>query len=1102
MSEQKQIEQAIAALEAQRVTLGDAVVDAALTALRDKLAALESREHGQLQRLKYITALFADVVDSTRMGQALDPEDTHAIMDGALSRFAAVVEAHGGRVLRFMGDGLSAAFGADTSREDDPERAVRAGLALLADVKLYAEEIERDYHLPGFTIRVGINTGQVLLGGGVEADNSVMGMTVNLARRMEESAPVGGLRISHDTWRHVRGLFDASEQPPILVKGSDTPLRTYLVQRAKTRALRINIRGIEGIETRMVGRETELDRLKEAFATVCDERTLAAITVVGDAGLGKSRLMKEFLAWTQLQAQIVWLFQARANPESLGQPYGRMRELFTSSLQTLDSDPGPTARQKFLAGVTPFLASEVDAHVLGHLLGFDFSDSPHVSGILADAKQIRDRAFHYGAQYFRRVSQSDGHPVLLVLDDLHWADEGSLDFVNHLIADSGDVPLLIVGLARPTLYERRPLWGNGQQIHSRIDLLQLSRTDSREFAEVLLQRLEEIPATLSELITSGAEGNPFYMEELVKMLIDDGVIVTDTERWRVVAERFVTTHVPATLTGVLQARLDSLTPKERSALQLAAVIGHVFWEDALQTLDADAPHALPSLMRRELVFAHETSAFEGVREDVFKHHVLHQVTYDSVLKRIKREAHGKVAAWLIGQRGAAPLALIAVHYERAGDTANAVEYLQRTAEDAATRYAHGAALDYVTRALAITADTDAARRFALLLVRERIQDLQAAREAQGPTVTELERLAEQLRDDTKRAEAAVRRANYVYGVGDFPQLLAASRRAVALAETGAPAIAASAHRQLADALLLQGDYAAAQAHAETGLVLARAGSDQRIEALLLNVLGPIACEQGDYASAQAFFEEALALARSTADRRHECVVLNNLAEVMRRHGNYATARAQLMDGLRRAREIGDRVREANVFKNLALVEHNLGDHAAAHNHADAALALSRAIGARYLEAGALRNRGHAELGLDQAVAAAIAYAASRDLFHELGMPNVATESVAGLARIALSNGDVAAALAHVESILAHLDRGGTLDGADEPLRVRLTCYRVLDAAGDARAAGILTGAYTALQQQVARLPDATARMFLEAAPHHREIVAAWAAHQGTTQDTL
>ena len=598
MNEREQIEQSIAALEAQRAVLGDAVVDAALMPMREKLAALESRERGQLQRLKYITVLFADVVDSTRMVQALDPEDTHAIMDGALSRFGAIVEAHGGRVLRFMGDGLSAAFGADTSREDDPERAVRAGLALLADVKLYAEEVERDYRLPGFTIRVGINTGQVLLGGGVEADHSVMGMTVNLARRMEESAPHGGLRISHDTWRHVRGLFDASEQPPILVKGSDTPLRTYLVTRAKSRALRINIRGIEGIETRMVGREAELDRLKEAFAAVCDERALAAVTVVGDAGLGKSRLMSEFLAWTELQAQVAWLFQARANPESLGQPYGLMRELFTSRLQILDSASQPGARQKFVAGVTPFLASEVDAHVLGHLLGFDFSDSPHVSGILADARKIRDRAFHYAAQYFRRVSQSDGHPVLMVLDDLHWADDGSLDFVNHLIADSGDVPLLIVGLARPTLYERRPLWGHGQEIHSRIDLLQLSTRDSRELAEALLQRLGEVPATLSEMITGGGEGNPFYMEELVKMLIDDGVIVTDTERWRVVAERFATTHVPATLTGVLQARLDALAPGDSSALQLAAVIGHVFWEDALQTLDPDAPHALPSLAGR------------------------------------------------------------------------------------------------------------------------------------------------------------------------------------------------------------------------------------------------------------------------------------------------------------------------------------------------------------------------------------------------------------------------------------------------------------------------------------------------------------------------
>ena len=209
--------------------------------------------------------LFADVVDSTRLSQQLDPEDVLVVMEGALRRFAACIERHGGRVLQFAGDGLHAAFGVDATREDDPERAVRAGLALLAEAKLHAAEVATTFALPGFAIRVGINTGPVLMGGGLDADKTAMGLAIHVARRMEESAPVGGLRISHDTYRHVRGVFDVTEEPPLVVKGVDLPMRTYLVQCAKPRAFRNTLRGIEGIETRMVGRERELGQIQECF---------------------------------------------------------------------------------------------------------------------------------------------------------------------------------------------------------------------------------------------------------------------------------------------------------------------------------------------------------------------------------------------------------------------------------------------------------------------------------------------------------------------------------------------------------------------------------------------------------------------------------------------------------------------------------------------------------------------------------------------------------------------------------------------------------------------------------------------------------------------
>lgn len=1094
MAEREHIEQAIGALEAQRASLGDAVVETALAPLRAALAATGKDAHGA-QQLKQITVLFADVVDSTRMGQSLDPEDTLALMDGALARFGAIVEAHGGRVLRFMGDGLSAAFGADVARENDPECAVRAGLSLLESAREYAVKVEARYGLADFNIRVGINTGQVLLGGGVEADRSAMGMTINLARRMEENAPRGGLRIAHATYRHVRGIFDASEEPPIAVKGSDEPMRTYLITRAKSRALRIAIRGIEGVETRMVGRDAELQRLQDAFEGVVEDRLLAAVTVVGDAGLGKTRLLTELQNWVELQARVAWWFEARANLQHVAQPYGLLRDLFTWRFQILDSDDGADARRKFIEGVAPVLGSQADAQLLGHLLNFDFSLAPSVSGILSDAKQIRDRGFHYAAQFFRKLASTSDTPVLLILDDLHWADDGSLDFVNHLLSVSRDVPLLVVGFTRPALYERRPLWGSGQENHARIDLAQLSRRNSRELAGVLLQRLDEIPAALRELITGGAEGNPFYMEELVKMLIDDGVIETDAPRWRVVPERLVGARVPATLTGVLQARLDSLASEERSALQLASVVGHVFWEEALQMLDPEAPEVLPALARRELVYARETSAFEGVREDVFKHHVLHQVTYDSVLKRVKREAHAQVAAWLASRSKASHLALIADHYERAGDAASAVDYLQRAGEDAATRFAHEAALLHVERALRLTGEDDAARRYALLSIREDVLRLSASRERQTETLSELESLADRLEDNEKCADVAVRRAFYADKICDYPWAIAAARKAIAAAGTSAPAYAAQAHGLIAFALMRQGKHSEARDEVAKCLAITHATpAGRRMAARLLGNLGAIEAAQGDFAVAEPHQEEAIAIAREIGDRNIEAAALTNFAETARLQADYETARARQSEALKLSTDIGDRSTAAFAYVNLALIAHHLGDHAAAREYAEEALPLVRANNDRYGEASALNNLGHADAALGHVDAAAAHYQQARDLFREIGMHHSATEPVAGLARLALLSGDVASASAHVAAILAHFDQGGTIDGTDEPLRVYLTCYRVLDATGDARAASTLETAWQSLQQKAARLPDESARRrFLEDVPYHRDIVAAWSA---------
>lgn len=1103
MTEEQQLEAGIAALEAQRAVLGEAVVAIAGAPLRAKLEALRARRHDGEQQLKQVTVLFVDTTGSTAMSRRLDPEDVHRVLDGALARYTTIVQQHQGRVLQYTGDGLLAAFGADQACEDDPERAIRAGLDILQAARQLAEQVHSEHGVLGFGVRVGADTGPVLLGGGVDGDGSIRGNVVNMAARMEQSAPPGGLRIHHDTYRHVRGVFSVTQEPPLLVKGSDVPLTTYLVHGTKPRAFRVVTRGIDGVQTRMVAREFELEQLQEAFGALFGAPRLHIVHIVGEAGLGKSRLLHEFENWAEAQPQAFCWFRGRAEPLTHKRPFGLLRNVFAWRLQIADDDDAETAMRKLCEGVAPLFDTEgeAQAHLLGQLIGLDFSQSPHVQGIAADARQLRNRGFHAAAEVLRLTARQQGAPALLLLDDLHWADDASLDFLNYLAQVARDEALLMLCMTRQPLFERRPDWALLASGHQRIMLQPLDTRGSRELAGVLLQRLDPVPAALRELVIAGAEGNPFYMEELVRMLIDDGAIVTGGERWRVDPEKLLSAHVPATLTGVLQSRLDSLPPAEKRALQQAAVIGLVFWDSALASLDATSVTALPALVQRGLVVPRQHARFEGQREYAFKHQILHQVTYEGVLKRQRRELHAGVAAWLAqfgGERASAALGPAAEHYERAGDTANACACFARAAEDAAARYANDAMLGFAARALALASADDHVTRWKVLSLREAHLLTQGDRAAHTADLETLSALAEMLADTPRRITVQRRRAAAARAAGDFVASEAAIRQGMALAQPLAASTQAVAlYNGLADALIGQGHYDQARDAAEQGLELAHVLCDRGGESQLINALGLIAMEQGDLTVAAEHFERGLQMVRELGDRAAEGLRLSNLGSVYPRLGDYARARKCLERGLQVAREVGKRDDEALLLLNMASVAHLQGDETGALTYAQAAFDGALGSGQRDLEAFALLVAGHAELGLGRCDAARRAYADCRDRLESLRMRRQQVlDPVSGLARVALAQGDLSVALREVELLMAHVVDGGTFDGTEEPMLLPLTCWRVLHAAGDVRAAPVLAAAMDELQAQAARIVDAQARhAFLEKVPHHREIVAAWEQHR-------
>jgi class 3 adenylate cyclase/tetratricopeptide (TPR) repeat protein len=946
MTEREQLEQAIATLDGQRAILGDAVVDAALAPMRAKLAELKAQATAPEQKRKQVTVLFADVSGFTAMSETLDAEEVTEIMNALWARLDGAITAHGGQIDKHIGDCVMALWGVEAAREDDSERAIRAALETQAALAMFREA--RGVQL---AMRIGLSTGPVLLGEvGSMREFTAMGDTVNLASRLEHAAPVGGILISHDTYRHVRGVFDVLPQAPLTVKGKTAPVQTYVVQRAKPRAFHMGTRGVEGIETRMVEREAELWALQSAFVAALEAAQTRLVTVVGEAGVGKSRLLYEFENWLELRPELMYFFKGRAAPALQSVPYGIVRDMFAYRFDILESDSAAAALEKFRAGMAGILAP-ARADLVGHLIGFDFSASPAVQNLLG-GPGFGKLATAYLTNYVQALAQSQ--PLVMFLEDLHWADDSSLDLIEQLVKAIPQARLLLVGLTRPTLFERRPHWGAGQAAGARLDLKLLSKQASRALVDEILQKVDAIPAALRDLIVEGAEGNPFYMEELVKMLMDEGVIERGPDAqsaWRVNVERLQHVRVPPTLTGILQARLDSLPHPEREALQRAAVVGRLFWDAAVAEL-AEAEReqlgaVFDAIRARELIFRRERSAFAGTQEYLFKHALLHDVTYETVLLKLRRGYHARVARWLelhAGERIGEYAELIAGHLERAGQAAQAAGYLRRAGEKALATSAFREAVGLFERALALLPAGSPERVAAAIGAGEALVRLGEHAQARR-WLEEGLALAQKLGDEGSCAEASAHLGGVAFERGEWTEAMARLRESIALArQIGDKARLAHALLNLGWVYFKQGAYLEARTGFEEGLALHQELGNRQGQARALDGLGSVAVMLGEYKEARSLYLETQVLHRELGDRRGEATALSNLGEAARLQADYAAAQSYYLESLPIAKETGNRFNVAITLGNLGHAAAALGDYATARSYYGEALQGAMAIG--------------------------------------------------------------------------------------------------------------------------------------------------------------
>jgi predicted ATPase len=839
---------------------------------------------------------------------------------------------------------------------------------------------------------------------------------------------------------------------------------------------------------------------------------------VADAGLGKSRLLAEFTRWLGARPGSATLLCGAALPQTHQQPYGLLRDIVTAHLLITDDHTPDAAREAIERGFAALFdgsdaaAVEAQAHLVGHLIGFDWQHSRHVQGVVHDPQQIRSRAFYALAQLLRRLAQRASAPVVLLLEDLHWADDPSLDFVSNLVDVDRDVPLLIVAAARPELAQRRPDWADAGAARQCIELQPLDKRASRDLVHELLQRLPEVPAALRELLTGGAEGNPFYMEELVRMLIDQGAVIVGSgadEPWRLDADRLLTTRVPPTLTGVLQARLDDLSPQEKRCLQQASIVGPVFSDRALHAFDGDAHAALPALQRRGLLVAQAPASPADAGSHAFKHALLHQVVYGTVLKRARREWHGRLARWYTAQveqgslRADEVLPLTAQHHELAGEALQAALCHASAAEHAAARFAHGAVIDHVARALPLLdglggraeLEPELLRcRWRLLSERGRTLDRSGRVAEHRADLEAMHELAERTGEAAWHAVVASRRASLALKLADWSAAASHARRAMQCADDARDATTRLDNQaMLALALRGQRQLESALALGEQGLAEARALQVQRTEYRFLRVLALVYESLGDEVRSGEMEIEALQVARATGDRAGQALGLVCEGQIAIFFGDAAQAQHSLEQGLELQRELGLRASAAHTMALVAAVVLVRGDAFRALGIARQALATALAVEARAVELAARMLLGEAELALGHAANAEAAFGAALTTAQVMGSGRQ-WAAHAGLARAALAAGQVERALEHIRPIVSHAWADERLDTNSQPEVVALTCHDVLRAAGDARADEWLARAHGWMMAVADTISDAARRQaHLQMTEPRRRIAQAWCA---------
>ena len=690
---------------------------------------------------RVVTVMFADIIGSTPMAAGMDPEDMRAILTGYFNLMTQQIRKHGGTVEKYIGDAVMAVFGTPITHEDDPDRAIRAALDMQAALTTFNEQRQAlDTDAMRLQMRIGINSGEVAVPTNEQHsrhDFLITGDAVNVAARLQQVAAPDTILVGERTYLATRGVFDFRAIAPMQLKGKAEPLAAYVVQGLHNQTLTItqHPRGFEGLHVELVGRSLELTLMHTTYARVVAERNPHLITILGVPGIGKSRLVREFVAREQESVKsansndvMPCILHGRCPPYGESITYWPLIEILRSLLQVQEDESNEILQQRFTTFVNETLTNakrtEASDEIVTTILR-SIGQGLSTNSVALDGQGTRERP----RREYQRSTHSLGtkqttaqapllrawrvvlealaqvQPLIIVVDDLQWADEALLDLLEYLTERITTVPVLFLCPARPDFFDRRRDWGGGQRNFTTIELDALSTEESSDLVDALLNT-DDLPEVLRHTILTRAEGNPFFVEEIIRMFIDQGLLVREQEEhggvcWRLghanetlvselttLAEppddTMLNMHyvlplprVPDTVQGVLAARIDLLHPLEKFILQHAAIIGRTFWLSSLVELAHNIAEdvvlqALESLIYRDFVIEDDDiqvrSPIEGDRVFSFKHILIRDVVYNNIPRARRSQEHAQLAFWLEEHtvaNQASYIELLAYHYQQA-----------------------------------------------------------------------------------------------------------------------------------------------------------------------------------------------------------------------------------------------------------------------------------------------------------------------------------------------------------------------------------------------------------------------------------------------------